>query len=32
MDNRFFRLGFGADYEEIATGLANIDRALNDLV
>ncbi len=32
MDNRFFRLGFGATHEEIEAGLANIDRALNQLM
>jgi len=31
MDNRYFRLGFGATTEEIKTGLANIERALADL-
>jgi aspartate/methionine/tyrosine aminotransferase len=31
MDERFFRVGFGADAEEIRAGLANLDRALADL-
>jgi aspartate/methionine/tyrosine aminotransferase len=31
MDERFFRIGFGADVEEIRSGLANLDRALADL-
>jgi aspartate/methionine/tyrosine aminotransferase len=31
MDNVYFRLGFGATAAEIETGLANINRALNDL-
>jgi aspartate/methionine/tyrosine aminotransferase len=32
MDSRHFRIGFGADAEEIQTGLSNLDRALSDLV
>jgi aspartate/methionine/tyrosine aminotransferase len=32
MDNRHFRIGFGADVEEIQTGLSNLDKALSDLV
>jgi hypothetical protein len=31
MDERFFRIGFGADAQEIRTGLENLDRALEDL-
>jgi len=31
MDNRHFRLGFGATYEEIRTGLGNIEKAVRDL-
>jgi aspartate/methionine/tyrosine aminotransferase len=31
VDNRHFRLGFGARPEEIRTGLTNLNRALNDL-
>ena len=31
VDNRHFRLGFGAQPEEIRAGLANLNRALNDL-
>jgi len=31
MDNRFFRLGFGATHEEIKIGLQNITKALEDL-
>ena len=31
MDNTFFRLGFGADPEEIKTGLKNLNSALNQL-
>jgi aspartate/methionine/tyrosine aminotransferase len=32
LDNRYFRLGFGATEAEIQKGLANFDRALADLV
>lgn len=32
MDSRHFRIGFGADAEEIQTGLSNLDKALNDLI
>jgi aspartate/methionine/tyrosine aminotransferase len=32
MDNRFFRLGFGATPAEIQTGLANLGNAMSDLV
>ena len=32
MDNRYFRLGFGATHEEIVKGLANFDRALSELM
>jgi aspartate/methionine/tyrosine aminotransferase len=31
MDNRYFRLGFGATHEEIKIGLQNITQALKDL-
>lgn len=31
MDNRFFRLGFGATHAEIETGLENIEKAMKDL-
>ena len=31
MDERFFRIGFGADADEIGRGLANFSRALVDL-
>lgn len=31
MDNRFFRLGFGANPEEIKQGLANLGQAIADL-
>jgi aspartate/methionine/tyrosine aminotransferase len=31
MDNRHFRIGFGADTEEIETGLANVVKALREL-
>jgi aspartate/methionine/tyrosine aminotransferase len=31
MDNRHFRVGFGADAEEIETGLGNVVKALNEL-
>ncbi len=31
MDNRYFRLGFGATLDEIKTGLANLEKALADL-
>lgn len=31
MDNRYFRLGFGANNDEILTGLENLNKALNDL-
>jgi len=31
MDNRYFRLGFGSNPEEIQTGLKNLNKALNDL-
>lgn len=31
MDERFFRIGFGADAEEIRAGLENLNRALADL-
>ena len=31
VDNRYFRLGFGADPAEIKTGLKNLNKALNDL-
>ncbi len=31
LDNRYFRLGFGATGNEIKTGLRNLDRALADL-
>ena len=31
MDERFFRIGFGADAEEIRKGLENLDQALTDL-
>ena len=31
VDNSYFRLGFGATQDEIKIGLANIDKALNDL-
>ena len=31
IDNHYFRLGFGATNEEIVTGLANIEKAMNDL-
>ncbi len=31
MDNHYFRLGFGANLEEIQTGLANMGKALADL-
>jgi aspartate/methionine/tyrosine aminotransferase len=32
MDERHFRVGFGADGEEIENGLGNVNKALNDLV
>lgn len=32
MDSRHFRIGFGADAEEIRTGLSNLDKALNDFI
>ncbi|MFC1693140.1 aminotransferase class I/II-fold pyridoxal phosphate-dependent enzyme [Candidatus Latescibacterota bacterium] len=32
MDNRHFRLGFGAMPEEIKTGLANVNKALQELI
>lgn len=32
VDNIHFRLGFGAEAEEIETGLANINKALSDLM
>jgi aspartate/methionine/tyrosine aminotransferase len=32
MDSRHFRIGFGADAEEIQTGLSNLDKALSDIV
>ncbi len=34
MDNRHFRIGFGAEPEELETGLANVSNALtgSDLV
>jgi aspartate/methionine/tyrosine aminotransferase len=32
MDSRHFRIGFGADAEEIRVGLSNLDKALNDFV
>lgn len=32
MNSRHFRIGFGADAEEIRTGLSNLDKALNDLM
>jgi len=32
MDNRYFRLGFGATAEEIEIGLANLGKALHDLM
>jgi len=32
MDNRHFRLGFGATPEEIEIGLQNVNKALNDLL
>jgi len=31
MDERFFRIGFGADADEIGAGLAHLNRALADL-
>jgi len=31
MDNRHFRLGFGATREEIATGLENMEKAMKDM-
>ncbi|NLF50315.1 MAG: aminotransferase class I/II-fold pyridoxal phosphate-dependent enzyme [Leptolinea sp.] len=31
MDNRYFRLGFGSNPEEIRIGLTNLNKALNDL-
>jgi aspartate/methionine/tyrosine aminotransferase len=31
MDERFFRIGFGADADEIASGLNNLNQALADL-
>ena len=31
MDKRHFRIGFGADPEEIEKGLSNLNKALNDL-
>ena len=31
LDNRYFRLGFGAKREEIVRGLENLDRALTEL-
>ena len=31
MDERFFRIGFGADADEIRTGLANLNQALAEL-
>ncbi len=31
MDERFFRIGFGADADEIRAGLANLNQALADL-
>jgi len=31
MDQRFFRIGFGADGDEIRMDLANLNRALADL-
>jgi aspartate/methionine/tyrosine aminotransferase len=31
MNERFFRIGFGADAEEVRAGLSNLNRALDDL-
>jgi aspartate/methionine/tyrosine aminotransferase len=31
VDNRYFRLGFGSNPDEIHTGLTNLNKALNDL-
>lgn len=31
MDNRYFRLGFGSNPDEIRAGLTNLNKALNDL-
>jgi aspartate/methionine/tyrosine aminotransferase len=31
MDERYFRIGFGADADEIEKGLANLNKALNEL-
>ncbi len=31
MDERHFRIGFGADKEEIAKGLSNLNKALNEI-
>ena len=31
VDNRYFRLGFGADPDDIKTGLMNLNKSLNDL-
>ncbi|MCD6307854.1 MAG: dipeptidase, partial [Candidatus Latescibacteria bacterium] len=31
LDNRYFRLGFGASLVEIKTGLGNLEKALADL-
>jgi aspartate/methionine/tyrosine aminotransferase len=31
MDKRYFRIGFGADAEQIEIGLSNLDKALNEL-
>ncbi len=32
MDERHFRIGFGADRDEIETGLRNVNKALSDFV